>query len=128
MEEILSCFERYFSKRQFSSLLFVLHLLLASEKKVLSRAEGKSESAFSRFFGLYKWDRKAVEEARRQAYWSQVEEHVKEHRKYLDKIIFLYSPRNTRNTRKRCGERRAFQYLASGFSLRPLRLCGRIVV
>lgn len=80
MEQILSCFERYFSKRQFSSLLFVLHLLLASEKKLLSRAEGKSESAFSRFFGLYKWDREVVEEARRQAHWAQVEEYVKQHR------------------------------------------------
>lgn len=80
MEQILSCFERYFSKRQFSSLLFVLHLLLASEKKLLSRAEGKSESAFSRFFGIYQWDRKAVEEARRQAHWAQVEAYVKQYR------------------------------------------------
>ena len=60
MEQILSCFEKYFSKRQFTSLVFVLNLLLASQKKLLSSAEGKSESAFSRFFGVYVWDREAV--------------------------------------------------------------------
>lgn len=80
MDQILSCFEPYFSKRQFSSLLFVVHLLLASEKKQLSRAEGKSESAFSRFFGVYVWDRQTVEAARRQAHWSEVEAYVKQHR------------------------------------------------
>jgi len=79
MEKILLCFECYFSMRQFSSLLFVLHLLLASEKKVLSRAEGKSESAFSRFFGVYKWDPKGVEEARRAAHWAQVSQYVEQH-------------------------------------------------
>ncbi len=73
MEQILSCFERSFSKRQFTSLLVVLNVLLASQKKLLSCAEGKSESAFSRFFGVYKWDRKAIEEARRREHWAQVE-------------------------------------------------------
>ena len=90
MEKLLLCFESYFSKRQFSSLLFVLHLLLASEKKVLSRAEGKSESAFSRFFGVYKWDSKEVEEARREAHWTQVAQYVKQqhiHRLTLRLII-----------------------------------------
>ena len=90
MEKLLLCFEPYFSRRQFSSLLFVLHLLLASEKKVLSRAEGKSESAFSRFFGVYKWDPQAVEAARRQAHWAQVAQYVKQqhiHRLTLRLII-----------------------------------------
>ncbi len=80
MEQILSCVERYFSKRQFTSLLFVLNLLLASQKKLLSCAEGKSESAFSRFFGVYQWDRKAVEAARLQEHWAQVEAYARQHR------------------------------------------------
>ena len=41
--------------------------------------------------------------------------------KYLDKIIFLCLPRNTRNTRKR-------QILTRRGSLRPLRLCGETAV
>lgn len=80
MEQILSCFERYFSKRQFTSLLFVLNLLLASQKKLLSCTEGKSESAFSRFFGVYQWDRKAVESARLKEHWAQVEAYARQHR------------------------------------------------
>jgi len=79
MERILSCFERCFSKRQFTSFLFILHLLLASERKQLSCAEGKSESAFSRFLGIYPWDPEAVEEARIQEHWDQVEGYVREY-------------------------------------------------
>jgi hypothetical protein len=80
MEPILSCFERYFSKRQFTSLLFVLNLFLASQKKLLCCAQGKSESAFSRFFGEYAWDRNAVEAARVKEHWAQVAAYVKQHR------------------------------------------------
>jgi len=79
MERILSCFERCFSKRQFTSFLFILHLLLASERKQLSCAEGKSESAFSRFLGIYPWDREAVNEARIREHWDQVEAYMKEY-------------------------------------------------
>jgi SRSO17 transposase len=79
MEQILSCFERYFSKRQFTSLLFILHLLLASERKQLSCAEGKSESAFSRFLGIYKWDPEAVNEARIQEHWAEVEIYMQQY-------------------------------------------------
>lgn len=79
MERILSCFERCFSKRQFTSFLFILHFLLASERKQLSCAEGKSESAFSRFLGIYPWDPEAVEEARIQEHWDQVEGYVREY-------------------------------------------------
>lgn len=77
MERILSCFERCFSKRQFTSLLFILNLLLASERKQLSCAEGKSESAFSRFFGKYKWDPEAVNAVRIQEHWDQVVAYMK---------------------------------------------------
>ena len=79
MERILSCFERCFSKRQFTSFLFILHLLLASERKQLSCAEGNSESAFSRFLGIYPWDPEAVEEARIQEHWDQGEGYVREY-------------------------------------------------
>ena len=78
MERILSCFERCFSERQFTSFLLILPLLLASERKHLSCAEGKSQRAFSRFLGLYEWDPKVVNEARIQEHWAQVEAYLQQ--------------------------------------------------
>lgn len=78
MARILAFLKEGFSARQFSSLLLILDLLLSSEIKTLSCAQGKSESAFSRFLGVYRWDLSIIEEARRQEHWAQVATYMKE--------------------------------------------------
>jgi hypothetical protein len=78
MARILAFLKEGFSARQFSSLLFILDLLLSSEIKTFSCAQGKSESAFSRFLGVYRWDLPSIEEARKQEHWAQVATYMKE--------------------------------------------------